>query len=379
MKEIKTNLPSDTNNNKSEVTTLDATSKNRADIEQSFSKNKNETILTRSDKSGNNNVSADSSNKPEVKKHKKKNKEKIQVAIDAEWDSKLKLPLCVSMSAKGLKRAIYFNLDIKQKVTPAIWHRLKSDIRRWGFNNTVTIIWAPFTDYLNKVEHFISQILLKDINNVKCDVLLYFSPKDIEYAFGFDNIKNTFSKEPIPHNDYLMQKRCIKGRIGNYTFHDLYGWFQTSLKKAAVAVNAKMRSKDDMDNYKSNMLEGLIDKPEKFLAYAIDDVDVLHEVKENFTNLIEKDICKDLLGIKIDYLSHTSGALVAKIFETWIYAQVKDVERFKLALARLGQLDTEQDDYTFKRKCWRSFFFNEQSPKHKKKKHSLTETELKTL
>ena len=85
-KEYKAEITISDNNldNLSEVTTLDATSKNRADIEQSFSKSKNETILTRNDKSGNNNVSADNNTGLVLSYSRVRNKTKDYEALNSE-------------------------------------------------------------------------------------------------------------------------------------------------------------------------------------------------------------------------------------------------------------------------------------------------------
>ncbi|MFG6101694.1 hypothetical protein U2F10_05540 [Leptothoe sp. EHU-05/26/07-4] len=322
---------------------------------------------------------SDLNDSPVVLKNEKSTKEKIQIAIDAEWDSKEKLDLCVQLSAKGLDKAVYLNSAIEQHVPPIEWNLLKMKVSTWAKVNDVTIVWITFHDDLNILEHFIEEIIEKDLKKNAIDLLLFYSPKDLSLAFGFENIRRYFSKEPLPLNSYIYQKRNIKGKIDCFRIHDLKGWSQKSLKDFAASVGYKMISKSDMDKYKSNMLEGLLSETEKFLDYAIGDADDLHGIKESFTSLIKEDICKDLLGFTLDRLPYTTGALVSKIFETWLYNEANDLEGFKLALARLGQIDTSHEHYHFYRKCWRALFFNGKTPINKKTNKLFSRTELKKI
>ncbi len=107
-------------------------------------------------------------------------------------------------------------------------------------------------------------------------LLTFFSPKDIEYAVGWNAFKIAIDQKKV------HQRNNLSGSIDlpNLKVHikDISGWAgKTSLNKFAGALGIKMNSKTVMDDYKTHMMDGLVAHPEHFVRYSVDDARVLLE------------------------------------------------------------------------------------------------------
>jgi hypothetical protein len=171
----------------------------------------------------------------------------------------------------------------------------------------------------------------------------FFSPKDVEYAVGWDRFDRAISTGKV------KQRNAIMGKVGNVRLHDLSGWAaKASLKKFAGAFGIEMSEKTTMDDYKANMYRGLIERPEDFLRYAVEDALVLLELYDRFTNFF-RGVRRDVLGLpdpERDRLPPTTGRLVADLLRDWMYHRAGEhADAVRFCDRKLGYLDPDADHY----------------------------------
>lgn len=258
-------------------------------------------------------------------------------ASDSEWvtvkddeGNESTTPVSTTIAFEGFKPYIYINKIYEPEIG-----RLA---RTWGLVSGCVVRFTEFGD--NLVKRTLDDLGVSPKTPI--NFLMFYSPKDLEYAFGFDNIN------PLYLDGSITQKRNIKGYkldLGNKTtIYDLKGWASESLAKLAEAVGLKMKNKESMDEYKTRMDRGLIEKTHEFLDYALDDVMVLFSIQTNFTKLVG-DVCEFLDVDPPAKLPGTVGALVAKVFEEFILSRHPDPLKFQFALCKLGLLDSSHKDY----------------------------------
>ena len=196
-----------------------------------------------------------------------------------------------------------------------------------------------------------SSILRKyGIQKGSFDVLMFYSPKDLNISFGFENLKPYYNKRKI------TQKQRLSGKYFNeklsYRICDLKGWSNTTLKGFAASVGVEMTSRDKMDDYKSHMLDGLIAEPETFINYMVGDTTCLFEIREKFVKNIQwlqRDVIKlpEPAVDMIDTIPLTIGFIVAKTLENYIRYCLCPIERqweYEYALLKLGIIDADAKD-----------------------------------
>ena len=259
------------------------------------------------------------------------------IAIDAEWDSRFKPSLILGyalvVDAKYkfvvLNQAIRDNniegkngkkFEVPEEIIKRMenYCKAKDYVLHWQAEDYI-LQWMPLDD--DSCDATSSILKQYKIQKGSFDVLMFYSPKDLNISFGFDNLDAYYKKGKI------SQKKRISGsyRNGNlrYRICDLSGWTNTSLKEFAKSVGVAMTSKDTMDDYKSRMLDGLIDHPETFIDYMVGDTTCLFEIREKFFNQIQK-VQRDYFGLpeegvdSIDTLPLTIGSIVATTFERYI-------------------------------------------------------------
>jgi hypothetical protein len=162
-------------------------------------------------------------------------------------------------------------------------------------------------------------------------VINKYSPLDFHAYFGEDIWLDAVDKGVIE------QKRCL--RFNNkfakfskrkyeidethYQLRDLQGLNQGNLKKQAESVGVELQAKDTMNDYKLNILEGLNKLPLTATVYNLCDTIDTFRITLTYVPLVNK-IVKSL-GLpddclfNFDGLPHTTGTLVGKVFEDFIY------------------------------------------------------------
>jgi hypothetical protein len=100
------------------------------------------------------------------------------------------------------------------------------------------------------------------------------------------------------------------------------------------------------------MFQGLLEHPEDFLRYAVDDVRVLLEVHDRFVKFVQDTETEVFKMAKKDVwtaetIPMTTGALVAKTFEDWLYDRPDEDcrEAFRFCIRKLGILNADDRNY----------------------------------
>jgi hypothetical protein len=180
----------------------------------------------------------------------------------------------------------------------------------------------------------------------RCNLLMFFSPKDVRFALGETKFVKDLLAGKISQRNALFSQRGYGVKL-----YDLFGLSgKQKLEKMATALGIEMDAKNSMDIYKKVMINGLIFEPEMFLDYAVQDVTVLPKIYKALLNVVR--------GIEADLgipqpkrataatLPHTLGSTVAKIFHKWLFAQAgpyADAVRF--STFKLGILDQDHPNY----------------------------------
>lgn len=198
-------------------------------------------------------------------------------------------------------------------------------------------------------------------NTIKVELLMFYSPKDLELTFG---------KEywlMLLENDLVVQKRNIKVNISKnsgswlktesgykFKFKDLKGWQgKGGLASLCNSVNVPMRAKKDLDDVKGHMVEAFMNRTNTALEYSLGDVEVLPNTYEKYQRYVSE-ISQDLLGVEIDYeLPATTGSLVASVYEKWLNERMGvDAAKFAFANTKLALLDDTDSNYKRDRIVW---------------------------
>jgi hypothetical protein len=181
-----------------------------------------------------------------------------------------------------------------------------------------------------------------------CNLVIFCSPKDLQFAFGdHDFIEGVEMRKLRQHNAITSQHGYGVRII------DLFGLSgRKSLETMAATWGILMDHKSDLDDYKKQgrMGEALLEMPETFLRYSVDDVRVLPKLYAAVLNGIQ--------GIEADLgipenqrmssftLPSTLGATVAKIFRKWLFVQAGEYAKaLRFSIYKLGILDQDHTDH----------------------------------
>ena len=281
---------------------------------------------------------------------------KHTIAIDAEWDSRFKpsLILGYALVVESKYKFVVLNEAIrdnsikdkkgkKLEVPKEIVERIEKHCQAKDY----ILRWMP----LNDDSCDATSAILREygIHKASFDVLMYYSPMDLNISFGFKNLDPYYKKGDI------KQKKRLSGDYRNddlkYRVCDLKGWSNTSLKGFAASVGVEMTAKDEMDDYKTHMLDGLIAEPETFLDYMVGDTTCLFEIREKFVENIQwlqGDVIKlpELAVDTIDTIPFTIGSIVAGTLEKYIRYCLCPDRHLELvyALLKLGIIDPDAKD-----------------------------------
>jgi hypothetical protein len=280
------------------------------------------------------------------------------VAIDAEWDSSRELLLSVQFASLSGKNLIVLNSFITDQLTSEQFQSLKTRVTEWASDSKhCPVLWLPISDALNLFECYQDYFGLEPGEYV---LRMFYSPKDLWMGLGWDSTVERFrqglSKDPKVKRSGFTQKRNIKGekvKVGRnrITLQDMKGWSPGSLASFAASVGYEMQAKDGMDQYKSHMLDGLLEDTETFLNYSLGDVTDLHEIHKRFMHSTNEEVIKGILGVDLEGdLPQTTGALVAKTFKQWLGTRATNKDAFNFTLHKLGVLDTNAPGYDSARK-----------------------------
>jgi hypothetical protein len=282
------------------------------------------------------------------------------VATDSEWDRSLKDTrygpwLSTTFAAPGGAVEVY----VRDDIPPDVLFRLQAEARRlgvklypWERSDDAPLLWTSLPDLVKGYRHdtVVGGADPEDLPPLpplpKVSLLFYFSPKDIELALGWPPIDNAIKTRRIRQYNHLS------GTVDQWVWlRDLSGWSgKERLSTFASAVGVSMEAKTTMDPYKSNMIQGLLERPEEFLRYAVEDAKALLQVYQRFVYLFRQ--IQEQLGFPTDQcwtgenIPLSCGRLVAETFQRWATLQsggMADSVRF--CCNKLGYLDRDQKGY----------------------------------
>lgn len=179
-------------------------------------------------------------------------------------------------------------------------------------------------------------------------------------------------------NNFICQDRRLRGSFSfnlKYTIKDLFGWSagtKGGLKALAESLNIKMLNKNDLDDYKGNMLQALKNKPVTFIRYGFGDIYVLIQIFWKKIKTHNK-LLKHVFGLKHKYVFNqfdfplTNGSLINKSFIKLLmnYAESEGVSgEFLLTIHKLGILNTSHSDYKKNVKKFNKIFSSKQNIKN---------------
>ena len=279
------------------------------------------------------------------------------VATDSEWDYHLKDTrygpwLSTTFVSPGGAVEVYVRDDLPSDIC----QRLRDEARRRGVTlypfprfDDAPLLWGSLPDLVEGYNRGLGGENPRPDDDPplpKVSLLFYFSPKDVEYALGWDAWRKAIETRRVRQYNHLS------GTVDQWVrLRDLSGWpGKERLATFASAVGVPMEAKGSMDPYKSNMVRGLLESPEEFLRYAVEDAKALLQVYQRFVSLFRQ--IEEQLGFPADQcwtgenIPLSCGRLVAETFQRWATLQaggLADAVRF--CCNKLGYLDRDQRAY----------------------------------
>jgi hypothetical protein len=272
----------------------------------------------------------------------------LDIATDSEWHS----------DGTWLSTSFAANIGGKLRCYHFLFRRLPDNvIDTWeGCANEVgdsLYLWDDEQEgsKLDTVIHDITTEFPWVLRTRELNLLMFYSPKDLEYAHGGERMEALYKKS----KGGVEQKRNIRGSFWcagmKVKIRDLKGWTQGGLLGFAEAVGVDPGDKGEMDDYKSRMRDGFIEHPEVAFKYSRNDVVILHHVQDKFEKQI-KNIARETLKIPRELwnkLKGTTGSLTADIFQEWLHSKFWSASQgwngFDTACMKLGRLDQASKDY----------------------------------
>jgi hypothetical protein len=254
------------------------------------------------------------------------------VGTDSEWDRNLPDPWLSTAFASPSGVVLFVRPDLPEEV--------KDRLRRAATEEGVRLVFlAPGddTDLLSQADPVLNP------RGQDIGLLTFFSPKDVEYALGWQQFRRAIEDNKVRQRNNLSGSLRAGGR--KVFLKDLCGWSgKESLARFAEAMGCGVKGKNAMDEYKTCMHRGLLERPEDYLRYAVGDVRVLLDLHrgflQHFQALQEECLGMDDLWTAED-IPMTCGALVARTLERWLYGQAEDRRVLQFAVRKLGLLDPD--------------------------------------
>jgi hypothetical protein len=260
--------------------------------------------------------------------------------------------LSTTFAASGGAVEVY----VRDDLPPDIHKRLRDEARRQGVNlypidrpDDAPLLWSSLPTLVTGYNPGLGGENLRPDDRPplpKVSLLFYFSPKDVEYALGWDAWRKAIETRRVRQYNHLS------GTVDQWVrLRDLSGWpGKERLATFASAVGVPMEAKGSMDPYKSNMVRGLLESPEEFLRYAVEDAKALLQVYQRFVHLFRQ--IEEQLGFPDDLrwtgenIPLSCGRLVAETFKRWATLQAGGlVDAVRFCCNKLGYLGRDQRAY----------------------------------
>jgi hypothetical protein len=189
-------------------------------------------------------------------------------------------------------------------------------------------------------------------------LLMFFSPKDVEYSVGWEWFQRAILDKKVRQRNNLSGRIDLPGEVKVY-LKDLCGWAgKKSLLTFAQSLGLDAGAKDLLDDYKTRMLDALTERPEDFLRYAVNDAAILPRLHkaflDHFRSLQQECLHmseEDLWGE--ENIPMTGGSLIARTLEKWIYGQAPEPNLMRFCVRKLGILDPSDPKHDPRRRLYR--------------------------
>jgi hypothetical protein len=300
---------------------------------------------------------------------------RVQLSSDAEWDDALiseheltqdtictQFVIPTAQPGKQKWFCLQSLLRDRQIIGEDTVSRVEAHCKLTGVN----LYWVEFNDSRDVLTEVLDMVeegyededgLPVEANFSHVDNLIFSSPRDIWKSHGWNNVEEFFDEANID------KKRAIEGSYKlstrNYKIWDLSGWTNESLKSLAMSVSVDTKDKGKMDKYKSNMLQGLIDEPEMFIDYSMNDPELLLKIVQEFTKgqrtlQIETLGLPERVAYTIETIPRTVGSVVAQTIQKVVdwKCYEKDPELIQYCLRIMGVLDSSHCFYEKALKCY---------------------------
>jgi DNA polymerase family B len=272
----------------------------------------------------------------------------IDISTDSEWHSDgTWLSTSFAVNAVGASRCFHF-----------ITRRLPSEVHDVWIDRGASMGDEVYLWNLDKPPMSMLEVVIAAVKcefpwverTKKANLLMFYSPKDLEYALGWERVKKLYEKPKWG----IDQKRNIRGSFWckgiEVTIKDLKGWSQGSLENFSKSVGHDSGDKGAMNEYKSRMRDGFIQEPAIAFDYARNDVVILHHVQDKFEKQIKANARKTLRipPALWSEVKGTTGSLTANIFQEWLHTQFWSAlgwSGFDNACMKLGRLDASSKGY----------------------------------
>lgn len=290
-----------------------------------------------------------------------KTKQVFHVYIDTEFTSEKNLSLQAVLKGKVDNQEIEYKfVVIDSSLEPFFSQDILTEVKR---KESVDIFFSELNlgnaaPLLGPIHNYLRENHDKSLKlfNTTLYCWLYFSPTDLNIAFGADYMRKAY----LGKKGNLRQRRSLSGRLTgipsypNLTvvIRDLYGLDSKGLDNLANTYNVTSNIKKALDKYKSNMFEAVKLEPKLFLEYGIDDVvrtsKIPSKVVETFNLILNE--CFGLKDPKLEFnilsIPLTIGSLVHNILIKLIrYGFFKNNEAFLFSISKLCVLNKNTIHY----------------------------------
>ncbi|MBD1848262.1 hypothetical protein H6F89_33930 [Cyanobacteria bacterium FACHB-63] len=280
------------------------------------------------------------------------------IAVDAEWQSKLAISLKKSECKVDVSIPLtvqYFHRESGRKLV-YIAHEYYLHLQQYALLSGIELIpWGNFDK--GTLEDALERLGLE---NDRIRLLMFYSPKDLRYAFGKGRAEDFYLKARLTKKRGVTNRRgaLSLGASNQISIHDLSGWAAKGLAQLATAVGVEMTDKHELDDYKWRMNEALVELPETFLRYAMGDTSALVQIFEKYVELVRK--VQATLGIPEDEqftedtIPRTTGSIVAKTLGIFLRNQASNKKAYDFAIKKLGILEDGDETHkkqTHKKQC----------------------------
>jgi hypothetical protein len=263
----------------------------------------------------------------------------LVVATDSEWQGKKWVS---TQFSSILGRYLYLTTYASPETRERVMKYCKS--------NGITCISVQMKDNKQLLEDYLKKVD-SERQYQKLFLLMFYSPKDLEYTIGWDNMRELITSKKLIQKRNIKNKEQMRIDERNVFIKDLKGWTQGSFQDLANSCAVTLSAKGEMDDYKTKMFEGLEAMPEKFVDYAMGDVDDLLKVYYSFIDLVKS--VQGIVGIKekdkfsLENIPMTVGSLVAKTIKKYIFTLTENEDLLRYCMNKPGKLDRSDKRYKY--------------------------------